>query len=270
MRKLIALAAGLALSLGGAALADAQTTAAGAGAGGPVSESGAPAAQLVGYLCQRNLQPRLRGVSVTAVMRPVAGTRHMRLRFELLASQRRIGPYQAVFGPNLERWVSPADPRLGTRPGDVWQVPHPIVGLNAPAFYKIRVRFRWLDRSGHSLAQRVLVSAICHQLELRPDLVAQSLTITPAAVSGDDAYLAAIADQGLTGAGPFDVQLGFADGTFLTRHVLWLGRQRTRTIRFVAPSCVAGSAVTLTVDPSAQIDDYNRANNVLTLTCPAG
>jgi len=267
MRRLLAIAVGSVLALGGGGLARAADS---TPAGAPVSQSGPPAAQLVAFGCMRNVQPLLRALSVTGVMRPVKGTAHMQMRFELLSAQRRWGRYRALHGANLGVWLSPRDTSLGTHPGDQWQVPHPVVGPPAPAYYKFRVSFRWLDRSGRRLAQYTLLSAVCHQLELRPDLTARSLAVAPAATTGQDDYLAAVADQGLTGAGPFDVTLTLPDGTTLTRHVLWLGAHRARQIQFAATACSAGSTLTLTVDPGAVVDDYDRANNTLTVACPGG
>jgi hypothetical protein len=39
--------------------------------------------------------------------------------------------------------------------------------------------------------------------------------------------------------------------------------------RFVAPPCSAGTTLTVTVDPMQTIDEYDYANNVLTMACPA-
>jgi hypothetical protein len=39
---------------------------------------------------------------------------------------------------------------------------------------------------------------------------------------------------------------------------------------FVGPLCSAGGAPTITADPSDHVDDFDRSNNVLTTTCPAG
>jgi hypothetical protein len=267
MRRLLALAVGSVLALGGAGLARAADT---APTGVPGSQSGAPAAQLAAFSCLRNVQPLLRALSVTGVMRPVKGTAHMQMRFDLVSSQRRWGRYRAMHGPNLGVWLSPRDSTLGSHPDDQWQVPHPVVGPPAPAYYKFRVSFRWLDKNGARLAQYTLVSAVCHQLELRPDLVAQSLTVTPAQTAGQDDYLAGVADQGLTGAGPFDVQLTLPDGTTPTRGILWLGAHHSRQIQFAAAACSAGSTLTLTIDPGMAVDDYFRANNVLTVACPGG
>ena len=37
----------------------------------------------------------------------------------------------------------------------------------------------------------------------------------------------------------------------------------------MAPACTAGASLTVTVDPSHTIDEYDFANNTLTLPCPA-
>jgi hypothetical protein len=212
----------------------------------------------------------MRMLTVTAVMRPVRGTQRMRMRFELLSALHRRGRYHLVHGPNLGSWLAPDNPALGSHPDDVWQVPHPISDLDAPAFYKLRVSFRWLGAGGHVIARQVLVSPVCHQPELRPDLAAQSLTISPATTSGQDDYLGVVRNLGVTAAGPFDVQLTLADGTTVTRHVLWLGPHRSRQLNIVATSCTPGSNVILTADPTASVDDFDRANNALTVICPTG
>jgi hypothetical protein len=265
MRTLLVLAVCSPLVLGGAAVARADT-----GSGGPLSPSGAPAAQVTDFGCVRALAPTARMITVTGVMRPASGTQRMRMRFDLLVSPRRRGRYRTVHGPNLGLWLAPDDRSLGSRPGDVWQVPHPVYDLAAPAFYKFRVSFRWLDAGGRVRARQVLVTAICRQVELRPDLAAQSLSISASTVPGDDAYAALVGNLGLTGAGPFDVQLTLADGTTPTRQILWLGAHRSRQVKFVAAACTAGSKVMVSVDPADAVDDFDRANNTLTVVCPGG
>ncbi len=102
----------------------------------------------------------------------------------------------------------------------------------------------------------------------------RSLSVTPI-TSGPShravtAYIALIANRGLTGAGP--VEVDFADAGRRAG-----GRRRSRRSepkstarqRFVAPACTPGSTLTVTVDPTQSIDEYDYANNVLTMTCPA-
>ncbi len=242
-----------------------------AGPAAAATPSTTPVAQLQDFACQRAPDPRERGLTVTAVMRPLAGTTAMQLRFDLLRAVHRFGIYRAVHGRNLGTWMSPADPTLGQQPADVWVERHPVVGLPAPAFYRMRVTFRWLGAGGRRLDQQVRVTPLCHQLELRPDLLAGSLQAYSLATQPSEyLYVAAIRDQGLTGAGPFEVELSGAGTAPATQTVPWLASHAGRRVRFIAPACTAGTLITVTVDPGGTVEDYDPANNTLSVPCPAG
>ncbi len=223
-------------------------------------------AALTDSTCQRTVDPAFRAMSVTANMRPVTGTRAMRLQFVLLESHAVHGRYRVVHGHNLGRWLVPSPPTLGQRPGDLWQVAHPVALLAAPAFYRLKVTFRWLGSDGKRLAQAVELTPVCHQLELRPDLLATGVTLPD---PGQDTYIVSVENRGLTGAGPFAVALTPPGGATVTRTVAWLGHHARRKIRFVAPACTAGETITVVVDPEGAVADYDRSNNTLVVSCPA-
>jgi hypothetical protein len=204
-------------------------------------------------------------------MRPVPGTVKLAVRFELQSRAPSARHFTTVTGGDLGKWTYPEDPTLGRHPGDVWEPSHQVANLPAPREYRFRVIFRWIGATGRALARAVRVSRDCHQPELGPDLTAASLSIHPAGGdSVDYAYVAGIRNLGSAGAGPFDVQLSAA-GQSQTREVKWLGRRsKLLALKFIAPACTAGAPVTVMVDPGHQIaSDYNDANNVLTVMCPA-
>jgi hypothetical protein len=164
--------------------------------------------------------------------------------------------------------LTPDDPTLGQRPGDVWIVNHPVVGLAAPATYRFRVSFRWIGSNGEQLSSAFQSSSNCYQPELRADLFVRSLTVSPLA-SGNSAYVALIGNHGLTAAGPVEVDLAGAGSATKARTLSSVGPKSSAHLRFVAPSCTAGSSLTVTVDPSHTIDEYDFTNNTLTMPCPA-
>lgn len=237
---------------------------------GSASGAGAPAPrdQLRSFVCQKALDPPTRAVSVQAVMRPVTGTAKMQMRFDLMRKTKSGAPFKVVRGEFLGSWLTPDNPTLGQRPGDVWIVNHPVVGLPAPATYRFRVSFRWLGSSGQQLSSAVQSSPSCWQPELRADLLVRSLTVTPVG-SGQSAYVAEIANRGLTAAGPVEVDLAGAAATTQAQTLGSVGPRSTARERFVAPSCTPGASLAVTVDPSHTIDEYDFANNVLTMSCPA-
>ena len=49
----------------------------------------------------------------------------------------------------------------------------------------------------------------------------------------------------------------------------WLGPRANAREDIEAPACTPGSLLTMIVDPSGAIDDYDRANNTLTVSCPS-
>ncbi len=233
----------------------------------------APRAQLRGLLCQRhtghNLDPASRAVAIDAVMRPLAGTLKMTLRFQLLSRPKGAGSFRAVRGGDLGSWLSPHNPTLGSRRGDVWILNKQVVDLAAPAVYRFRVTFRWRGPHGRLLRTVTRLSPRCAQPELRPNLLVRRIDVQPAAKPGRSVYVATIANSGATAAGPFQVL--FSPGSGLpaqTRQVAGLGPGASTKLRFTGPACPAGSSPTVTVDPAEQVDDFNRADNAMSVVCP--
>jgi hypothetical protein len=238
----------------------------------PVVASAAapPSTQLINPGCHRAMLPTARKISVTAVMRPVSGTKSMEMTFDLQRARRHAGPFSSVRGRGLDQWVHPPNATLGQRPGDIWKVDQKVSNLPGTAYYRFRVRFRWLGSTGHALGTTENLSPVCYQPEQRPDLVARSLTVTP--VSGQpnqDRYVAWIGNRGATGAGPFQVTLAVPSNPSQSETVGWLRpHSRVREV-MTGPACTPGSQVTVTADPNDAVLDYDRTNNTLTTTCPA-
>jgi hypothetical protein len=231
-----------------------------------------PRAHLKKFVCQRALDPPARAVSVSAVMRPLAGTRKMALRFELLSKVKLGGSFSAVSGGDLGIWIAPANPTLGQLSGDVWIFNKQVVDLAAPASYRLRVFFRWTGAHDRVLGTAVRDSPTCFQPELRPDLLVQSIAVV--AIPGRpkmDRYVATIRNRGVTGAGSFEIL--FSPGGALpvqTKIVPGLAADTSTQREFIGPACSSVSAPTITVDPNNQIDDYDRSNNQMTAVCPPG
>jgi hypothetical protein len=228
--------------------------------------------QLGSFVCQKALDPLSRSISVQATMRPVAGTAKLQMRFDLMRQLTPGARFTLVRGKMLGSWISPTDPTLGQNPADVWILTHPVVDLAAPATYHFRVAFRWIGAQGQQLSTAVQTGANCYQPELRPDLLVRSVAVTPpvaASATGTDVYTAVIANRGQTSAGPFQVVLAGAGSAPQTTTVTTLGPHSSAREKFVAPACTPGASLTVTVDPAHTIDEYDYANNALTIICPA-
>jgi hypothetical protein len=122
-----------------------------------------PRAALEGFTCRQAPNALNRWVAVTAVMRPVAGTERMALKFRLLRRPASGGSWVDVGGGDLGKWKSPGDPTLGQQPADVWKKTKEVVNLPAPAVYRFRVSFRWTGAGGQVLSWTALLSRTCDQ-----------------------------------------------------------------------------------------------------------
>jgi hypothetical protein len=230
-----------------------------------------PRDTLTGFACQRALDPPSRSVSVKAVMRPVTGTRALSLKFDVLEKQ--AGTTRALTGAgDLGVWLSPKDPTLGRRPGDVWELTKAVSNLDAPASYRFRITFRWLGADDRVLATAVRHSSRCAQPELRPDVLVKSVAVTAIAHRPHrELYTAVIANRGASSAGPFQVLFAPGDSSASqTRTVIHIAAHSARRLSFVGPLCTAASPPTVVADANDQVDDANRNNNALTVTCASG
>jgi hypothetical protein len=237
-----------------------------------VSGAGAstPVAKLRGFVCQRSVNPVGRGVAVSAVMRPLIGTRRLSLRFELLTRTKAGGPWTSVPGGDIGAWLTPRDATLGRRPGDVWIVKKSVNELAAPAAYKYRVSFRWSGTRNRTLGTAVRTSPTCSQPELRPDLLVRSIDVQP--VSGHphlNLYVATIANGGATAAKRFRVQFFTPanGGASKYKTIKVLASHASTTVAFEGAACSTSAASTITVDPDGVVNDYNRDNNTMTAMC---
>jgi hypothetical protein len=238
--------------------------------GTALAASAAPRAHLDRIVCHRALDPAARYVSVTAVMRPLPGTVRMEVRFDLLQRLPGAASFAAVTAPGLGDWISPGDPTLGQRPGDVWKVIKPVADLDAPAVYRFLVNFRWTGSGGRVLGMAMRLTRGCTQRELRPDLVVNSIQVAadPGHPQLDD-YLVEIADTGPTGAGPFSV--AFTDaGHERDRVVSHIAAHASLPLKFVGPVCDSADPPSATVDPQDQIDVSSRAQATQIAVCPTG
>jgi len=235
----------------------------------PGAGASTPVAKLRGFLCQRSVNPVGRGVAVSAVMRPVKGTRKMALRVELLMRTKAGGPWTRVPGGDLGAWLTPSNPTLGQRPGDIWILKKSVNQLAAPAAYRYRVSFRWTGTRNRTLGTAVRTSATCNQPELRPDLLVKTIDVQP--VSGHpkvNLYIATIDNRGTSAARRFRVQFTPGNGSASKyKGIKVLASHTTATVAFEGPACSTSAASTITVDPDGVVNDYNRDNNTMTAVC---
>lgn len=135
-------------------------------AAGTASAAGSaqpPRASLESPICQQSPDSLDRLIAITAVMRPLTGTMHMELRFNLLEKPSGASSYSPVTGGDLGKWVSPSNPTLGQRPADIWKRQKQVVNLAGPALYRFHVGFRWTGSHGRTLGTEYRWGETCRE-----------------------------------------------------------------------------------------------------------
>jgi hypothetical protein len=227
-------------------------------------------ASLAAIACHQAVNPLQREVSVQATMRPLTATRGLEIRFALSVSSpgQAAGP---VVASGLGQWLTPSDPTLGRRPGDIWKLSKAVYNVGAGR-YRYAVSFRWLGAHGKVLRTTTLDSSRCTIKELRPDLVVRSVKVRRVPHKpARSRYQAVIANQGASATGPFSVLLepGIPGASSQTKPAHSVGAGKRITVKFTGPACDASDPPSVVADPTGAVNDSQPSNNALTVACPA-
>jgi hypothetical protein len=227
------------------------------GAAAPAAPLDAARVRLVA--CHTGADPVARLVTVEATMRALPGSVRMQMRFELY--RRRGGRFVAMAGPGLGSWndATPGVARLRFR--------KTIANLPVPGAYRVLVRYRWADASGHELTTARRVTPTCGEPDPRPDLRPRSVDVTPGPDPESRTYRVTVHNAGRSPAPDFDVVL-VVDGVRRPAvTVPGLAAGASATVSIAGPRCPAGGSLQAIVDPDNRVDESVKANNARTFPC---
>jgi hypothetical protein len=112
-----------------------------------------------------------RSATFTAQMAATATTQKMAMKIELQQRLHGESEFHTLAAPGFGVWRT-------SEPGvEIYKYVKQITNLDAPAAYRVLVRFRWLDERGHVLKHDELHSSRC----LQPTLSGQVVQTPPAA-----------------------------------------------------------------------------------------
>jgi len=189
----------------------------------------------------------------------------MEMRFALQRETDATTGFEALSVPKFSQWVKSKPGRTG------FVYRKKVVGLTAPASYRVVVTFRWRGPDGAVVKKSVRTSKPCRQPDARADLAPVKVTGT-ATGDGTAAYGIVVRNTGRTAAGEFTVALGASPGgadPIGTADVIGgLGAKSTTTVTVTGPQCAPGSSLTVVVDPDGLVVERDETNNALTVACP--
>jgi hypothetical protein len=222
-----------------------------------------PALGVAVTTCETGLLDSDRVAVFTASMPAIPKGVSMAMRFDLEERLGSTGRFAALPAPNFGRWER-SEPNVA---GFVYT--KRVQGLQAPAGYRVKVRFRWLDADGVAVRATRRVSAVCEQPDERPDLEVSRLRVGTG-TGGVGLYSVTVRNDGLSDVlSSFVIGLSVGGVPQQSQEVGALATGAAVTFVFRAPRCAEGTAVVARVDAGRTVDEADERDNTLRTTCPA-
>jgi len=138
-----------------------------------------------------------RYASFASRMTSVPGTHTMAVSFLLAGAQRQGHGVHIGVRPRVRRVVS-SQPAVG-----IFTYDHEVTGLPAPAAFRVLVRARWIDRRHHVIRHEMLLTPVCMQPLLTPDLsIGSPLTRAAGGAPHTLLYTVVVRNEGTPRPGP--------------------------------------------------------------------
>jgi CARDB len=193
-------------------------------------------------------------------MQAVKGTARMAMHFTLL--ERLNAPdFTAVGLTELRPW------RRSKKGASSFIYTQRVTALRDGGTYRMRVQFRWYGSDGKVMKTKTMRSGACHQPAPLPNLQISSITGSPGALQGTEAYVITVANTGSGDAGAVTVALKVDGGVATTGQIPVVAAGKTATLKLSGPTCT--SVVRAIADPRDAIDETNEKDNSLLTVCPS-
>ena len=186
----------------------------------------------------------------------------MQMRFALQVSTPDEPRWTRVSVPGFSAWVT-------SQPGRTRYVyTKRVEALLAPAAYRVKLRFRWLDADGGVLKSARAISRACRQPDPRPDLrvIGLSAVRTSHAVRRYDVV---VRNSGREDAPASEVELELADGTELSGDVPPIAPGDREDVFLSGPACAPGDELTALADADDEVDERDEDHNAVSFSCPS-
>jgi len=196
-------------------------------------------------------------------MTAVTGTSSMAVNFVLEERAGRSLTFAPVNAPGFGAWIR-SQAGVG-----IFTYSHEVTGLPAPASFRVLVRARWLDRHHRVLHREMIISPVCAQPLLQPDLaIGVPLTRAAGAQAGTVVYSVVVRNEGTAAAGAFQVGLTVNGTPLPDVAVASLAADSTQLVQFTGPRCTAGSRLVATADATGAVTEPANADRTRSFPCP--
>ncbi len=213
--------------------------------------------------CTTGLDAADRVAVFTGTM-PARKAASMAVRFDLYERSGAVGPFRRLTVPNFGEWERSQRNVAG------FQYDKRVQALQAPAAYRVTVRFRWYDANGQVIRRATRTTPVCEQPDLRPDLRITRVAVGGTRADGTRLYTVTVRNVGATATTvAFTTALTAGPVVLPEQSIGILDAGGASTLAFVGRACAAGARVVATVDSRGSIDEAVETDDVARRTCPA-
>jgi hypothetical protein len=190
-------------------------------------------------------------------MEQVAGADQLKMRFTLQARRPGRRSFRRVAAPGFGPWTA-------SEPGTTRYIyTRRVEQLIGPAWYRVVIRFRWVDASGRTVARDHATSRSCRQRDTRPNLTIEELTAKPTADPSLRRYSVLVHNDGRGDAEPFELAVAGLDPVIVDG----LGAHSEQLVEVLGPACGPGAPISAVADPGDLVDERSERDNELATTC---
>jgi hypothetical protein len=179
----------------------------------------------------------------------------MQMRFTLQASTPDAPKFRKISADGFGVWITaPAGVRKYTYDKTVQ-------ALLPPAGYRVAVDFRWRTSGGKTVRTERVLSPVCKQPDLRPDLALRNVR------TDRDGYVAVVVNRGRGAAGAFDVDFLRNGRSIGSARVAGVAPGAAVNVFLPGGRCGEGEALLAIVDPRSEVDESNEDNDSFDVAC---
>jgi hypothetical protein len=211
--------------------------------------------------CKQALDLTGRSLTVDASMHSLQDGDRMQMRFDLYQRKPGSARFRKLPGPGLGTW-NPAMPGV-----DRYRFRKPIESLPAPAAYRVKVTYRWLDENDVAHARTTRLTGLCVQPDLRPDLRVAGFKAARRFVVGVFLYNVVLRNAGRTATRDFDAVLSIGGVPRPAVDVPGMAPGEKRVVELTGPRCESGATERVQLDPDNRVGESDETNNSRATTC---
>jgi hypothetical protein len=210
--------------------------------------------------CAKSTDPSARVAVFEGSMRAWRQSARLQLRFRLQSRTPQDPVWRTVHADGFGRWQS------SDRGVRRFVYDKRVERLEAPASYRVVVRFRWRNAKGRIVGRAQHTSGACREPDPRPNLVVRKLFVYRLSKTRAR-YVAVVANTGRTAADAFEVRFDRGGLQLGEPFGVLLAPGHTERVHVDAAACKAGDVLDAVADPEGVIDEHSEADNRLQVPC---